>query len=248
MFYLLKIVQGQGLWLTRPRPPPSPTRGGREVACGVWVPARSSQTKELPIVGLQTVTGIRPAPDARRRASRELTRPALLPPSPCKQLLSENIAPRKREGEPAVCWSKEFTSHATLETRVLELYLGHLVLVASRGTTSAARPQHGSRQLEIQRCVPSARAAAATDSRRGPSLPKKPHGADSQPDPSRRRRLRGPSWGGSRSYGVQILLKGGAAAPTVRQHGSHAEPETLPNHSRPPPRLIPGRQGTAGRI
>ncbi|MEJ1286398.1 hypothetical protein NN561_017406 [Cricetulus griseus] len=129
-----------------------------------------------------------------------------------------------------------------LETRVLELYLGHLVLVASRGTTSAARPQHSSRQLEIQRCVPSARAAAAaTDSRRGPSLPKEPHGADSQPDPSRRRRLRGPSWGGSRSYRVQILLKGGAATPAVRQHGSHAEPETPPNHSRPPPRLIPGR-------
>lgn len=34
-----------------PPPPPSPKQGGREVAWGILVPARSSQTKGLPIVG-----------------------------------------------------------------------------------------------------------------------------------------------------------------------------------------------------
>lgn len=90
---------------------------------------------------------------------------------------------------------------AVWEAGVPEPYLGHLVLVATRGTTSSPGPQDGSRQLEIQRRVPSARtAAAATDSRSGPGLPKESHGADSQPDPSRRRRLRGPGWGGSWSH------------------------------------------------
>ena len=142
---------------------------------------------------------------------------------------------------------REFMPRTVWETGVLEAYLGHLVLVAARGTTSTPGPQHRRRQLEIQRRVPSGRtAAAATDSRRGPGLPKESHGANPQPDPSRRRRLRGPGWGGSRSHRVQVLLKGGAAASAIGQHGSHAEPETLPSHPQPPPPPIPGTRGTAG--
>lgn len=248
-FLPLPQYQGQGLGLQRPRPPPSPTRGGREAACGVRVPARSSPSQELPYCGSTGADGnpsrSRRAPESKQERSlgpRQLAT-AAVQATAVSQHCAREAGERSRR-LPAQRIAR--LPHAMLETRVPELYLGHLVLVAPRGAAAAAaRPQHGSRQLEIQRRVPSARAAAAaaTDSLRGPSLPKEPHGTDSQPDPSRRRRLRGPSWGGSRSYGVQILLEGGAATPAVRQHGSHAEPGTPPppNHSRPPPRRIPGR-------
>ena len=55
----LSQYQGQGLW--QDPAPPSPKRGGREVARGVLVPARSLETKGLPIVGLRMVTGTGPA-------------------------------------------------------------------------------------------------------------------------------------------------------------------------------------------
>lgn len=101
---------------TPPSPHPSPSRGGREVASGVWVPARSSQTKELPIVGLRTGTGTLPAPDARRGANPALPRPAPLPRSPCKRLLSKRARhPGSGGWASRVPVQKESTSRATLK-------------------------------------------------------------------------------------------------------------------------------------
>lgn len=225
-------------------PPPSPKRGGREVVWRVLVPARSLET----IADLRKVTGTGPAGAAGWRVSRGSTRPARCHCRLGADRCQRTTPPGQQEGGPHPAPThRAFMPHAVWKVGVLEPYLGHFVLVAARGTTSTPGPQHSSRQLEIQRRVPSASTtAAATDSWRRPGLSKESHSADPQPDPSRRRRLRGPGWGGSRSHGVQVLLKGGAPASAVGQHDSHAEPEALQSHSRPPPPLIPGTRRAAG--